>query len=60
MQPFTIFQLIFPNFCQDFSKNLDYPKRFDGKSRGEICQFSPLKLPNFYPKFAVKLGEIYK
>ena len=47
-------------FCQDFSKNFDCPKRFDGKSRGEICQFSPLKLPNFSPKFAVKHWRICK
>ena len=37
-----------------------YPKRFDRKFRGEICQFSPLKLQNLSPKFAVKIGMIYK
>ncbi len=33
---------------------------FDRKFRGEICQFSPLKLPILSPKFAVKVGAIYK
>ena len=39
---------------------MESPGRFDRKSRGEICQFSPLKTPNLSPKFAAKLCKICK
>jgi hypothetical protein len=47
-------------FCQDFSKNFGYPKRFDRKFRGEILKIERGNLEDFSLKFAVKLWGIYK
>jgi hypothetical protein len=52
--------LVQRSFCQNFSWVLGCLKRFDGKFQGEIWQFERRNLANLSPKFAVKLGRIFK
>jgi hypothetical protein len=37
-----------------------HPKRFDGKFRGEICQFSGRKFEDFGPRFEGKAYDCFK